>query len=101
MYKLIYITLLVLHSLLPLLLLFKKFRTKIYLVLAISVFMNLSWLFESFVIYVTSLHRDYANDTNAFLPYNRELFIIVKGFALGIIALLFGNLIEKNKLSRL
>ena len=100
-YKFIYILLLFLHSFLPLLLFFKKIRTKIYFVFFISVFMNLGWLFESFVIHVTSLHRDYADETNALLPFNRELIIIAKGFILGIFALIIGHIFEKYKLSKL
>ena len=82
------------HSFLPLLLLFKKFRSKLYLVFFIALFMNLGWLFESFVIHLTSIHRDYEGDRNAFLPFDRELIIFGKGLLLGIVALIIGNIKE-------
>lgn len=44
---------------LPFLLLHKKFRHNIAFMLILSVLVNLGWLFELFVILVTSLHRDY------------------------------------------
>jgi hypothetical protein len=60
--------------------------------------MNLGWLFESFVIHLTSIHRDYEGDRNAFLPFDGELIIFGKGFLLGIAALFIGNIIEKLKI---
>ncbi len=93
-YKLTYILMLLAHSFLPLLLLFKKFRSKLYLVFFIALFMNLGWLFESFVIHLTSIHRDYEGDRNAFLPFDRELIIFGKGLLLGIVALIIGNIKE-------
>jgi hypothetical protein len=97
-YKLTYILMLLAHSFLPLLLLFKKFRSKLYLVFFIALFMNLGWLFESFVIHLTTIHRDYEGDRNAFLPFDGELIIFGKGFLLGIAALFIGNIIEKLKI---
>ena len=97
-YKLTYILMLVLHSFLPFLLLIKKFRSKLYLVFFIALFMNLGWLFESFVIHLTTIHRDYEGDRNAFLPFDRELIIFGKGFLLGIVALIIGNIKEHRVL---
>jgi membrane-associated HD superfamily phosphohydrolase len=93
-YKLTYILMLVAHSFLPLLLLFRKFRTKIYLVFFIALFMNLGWLFESYVIHITNFHQEYGENRNAFLPFDRELIILGKGFLLGILALIIGNIKE-------
>lgn len=93
-YKLTYIAMLLTHSFLPLLLLFKKFRNKLYLVFFIALFMNLGWLFESFLIHLTTIHRDYEGDRNAFLPFDRELIIFGKGFLLGIATLIIGNIKE-------
>lgn len=98
-YKSIYILMLFSHSFLPLLLLFKKLRSKIYLVLFIAIFMNLGWLFESFVIHSTTIHRDYEGDRNAFLPFDRELIIFGKEFLLGIAALIIGNIKEKLRIT--
>jgi len=93
-YKLTYILMLLAHSFLPLLLLFKKFRSKLYLVFFIALFMNLGWLFESFVIHLTTIHRKFDDDRNAFLPFDSDLIIFGKGFLLGIVALIIGNIKE-------
>ncbi|GAA4056457.1 hypothetical protein [Flavobacterium chungnamense] len=97
-YKLTYILMLVAHTFLPLLLLFKKFRSKLYLVFFIAIFVNLGWLFESFVIHLTTIHRDYEGDRNAFLPFDSDLIILGKGFILGIVSLIIGNIKEKIKI---
>ena len=97
-YKLTYILMLFSHSFFPLLLLFKKFRSKLYLVFFIALFMNLGWLFESFVIHLTTIHRDYEGDRNAFLPFDGELIIFGKGVLLGIVALIIGNIKEHRVL---
>lgn len=99
-YKIIYILMLLCHSILPLVLIIKRFRTAV-LVFLISVLMNIGWLFESFVIHLTSFDRDYSEEnTIAFFPFDRELLIIEKGVVLGIVALIIGNLIEKYKRSK-
>jgi len=45
--------------LLPFTLLFKKIGKKGWFILAVALVMNSGWMFERFVIIVTSLHRDY------------------------------------------
>jgi len=47
---------------------FKKLRTNIYVLFAISIVVNIGMWFERFVIIVTSLHRDY-------LPSSWDLYI--------------------------
>jgi len=90
-YKWAYILMLTAHSFIPLFLFFKKIRNKIYLVFILALFMNLGWLFESFVIHLTTIHRDYDANRNAFLPFESDLLIFGKGLLLGIIALIIGN----------
>lgn len=55
---------------------------------------------ESFVLHITSIHRDYlppSHQTDSFiaylLPFEREVDFMVKGLLLGIFVLLVGNLI--------
>jgi hypothetical protein len=99
-YKIIYVLMLLCHSILPLVLLIKRFRTAT-LVFLISVLMNIGWLFESFIIHLTSFHRDYSEEnSNPFFLFDRELLILEKGAALGIVALILGNLIAKYKHSK-
>jgi hypothetical protein len=76
------------NTLLPLLLLLNKIRDKLLWLFVISIAMNAGWLFESYVIHVTSLHRDHMPEGSiSLLPYTREWIIISKGFALGVVAL--------------
>lgn len=53
-----YWTMMFCHSVLPLLLLFRKLRSNKYLILLISILLNIGAWFEKFVI-IMSLHRDY------------------------------------------
>lgn len=47
------------NSMFPLILLIKKLGENIFVILLISILMNFGWLFERFVIIITSIHRDY------------------------------------------
>ncbi len=93
-YKYAYWLILILHSIFPLLLFFRKIGNKVYFVLLVAVLMNIGWLFESFVIHLTSAHRDYlpaVNDYNSYLPYPGEFIQIIQGCCVGIIILIIGN----------
>jgi hypothetical protein len=88
----------------PFALLFRKFANKKYFILLVAVIINLGWLFESFVIHVTTIHRDYlppSDNNDSFitylLPFKRELIVVTKGLLLGIFVILAGNLISKTK----
>lgn len=87
-----YWVMIVSHTVLPLtLLLIKSWRT-IYFLFFLSLIMNAGWLFESFVIHVTSMHRDYISETyNPYLPNQTEQLIILKGFVIGLIILIAAN----------
>ena len=89
-------------SILPLILVFKKVNNKIYFVLILTILMNFGWLFESFVIHVTSMHGDYSNQVgyHDYFPFNHELIIILKGLILGIITLVIGHLISLRREGR-
>lgn len=81
-------------ALFPLLLLFKKLGDRLYFLLLVAILMNIGWLFESFVIHMSSLHRDFATELNPYVPYYRERMILFRGLCLGIGALLFGNILH-------
>lgn len=76
------------NMLLPMILLIKKIGQRLLWLFIISILMNAGWLFESYVIHITSLHRDHMPEgTISLLPYTSEWIIIGKGFTLGVVAL--------------
>jgi hypothetical protein len=88
------------HLVAPLTLIIKKLGERIYFVLFISLVMNLGWIFESFVVHMTSLHRDYLPATNTismenWLPYSREWKTIWWGILFGGFLLILGNFVSK------
>lgn len=85
------------NSIIPLILLNNKIGRNIYFLLIISLLMNIGWLFESFVIHMSSLHRDFiTEDYNPYLPNKTELYILLNGFVLGTIVLVIENIGKKN-----
>lgn len=80
------------HTVLPLTLLIIKSRRTIYFLFFLSLIMNAGWLFESFVIHVTSMHSGYITETyNPYLPNRTEQLIMLKGFVVGIVILIAAN----------
>ncbi|MGX7666744.1 hypothetical protein [Flavobacterium pedocola] len=76
--------------LLPYTLFFKKLGLNPLYLLCIAVFLKIGRYFEMFVIYVTSLHRDYfPGNSNEWLDYfpTGLLLIVLQGFLLGIVLL--------------
>ena len=93
-----YWLMLIMNSIIPLILLYPNIGRKKSILLIISLLMNIGWLFESFVIHITNLHRDFiTEDYNPYLPNNRELNIILNGFVLGIILVVIENIIKKRQ----
>lgn len=92
------------HSVLPLILLSIYRRFNLWFLLCLSLIMNLGWLFESFVIHTTSIHMDFApweSDNNPYLPSPIERMVIIKGFIIGLIIMVFANakgLLQRFKL---
>lgn len=84
----------VFNCVLPLLLLIKKLRGKAAVLFIIGILMNFGWLFESFVIHVTAMHRDYIPSS---VPFDRELMALFKGVIVGVIAMIVGNLWTRYK----
>lgn len=85
-------------SFLPMFLLIKSLRRRIFVVLAISILMNFGWLMESFIIHTTSMHRDYSSQgwISGLLPNNHEVIILIKGIVVGALALILGNFISRR-----
>lgn len=62
---------------------FKKLRTNVYVLFAISIVVNIGMWFERFVIVVTSLHRDYLPSSwDMFIPTWVDWSIMVGSFGL-------------------
>ncbi len=92
-----YWLMLIMNCVFPLLLLNKKFGNKIHFLFFTALLMNIGWLFESFIIHITSIHRDYMpNEYNPYLPNKSETLILIKGFLLGSVLLLIENIVIKQ-----
>lgn len=89
-----YWSLILFGTFLPLFLLHNKWGKNIYILLSISLFMNFGWLFESFVIHMTGLQRDFATELNPYLPLYGEKITIFRGLCLGLIVLLMGYIFK-------
>lgn len=92
-----YLIMLICSSFLPFILLHKKLRHNKTLLFIVSMTINIGWLFERFVIIVTSLHRDYAPPSYSseftFPPF--LLYLLLEGIIVGVVALVAGNMILK------
>ena len=87
------------NSIVPLVLLNKKIGKKIYIIFLLTLFMNIGWIFEYFVILTTSFHRDYFDGNYIdFLLNGRQIQTLIKGFFIGLISLIIGNGISKWKM---
>lgn len=88
------------NTLFPFILLVKKIGGKIIFLLLMAVSMNFGWLFEWFVVVVTTFHRDYVpggwNFKVSLFPYNARTYL-VSGLILGIVVVLIGNVISSYK----
>ncbi len=93
-----YLTLMLFHLFIPLFLFFNKIGgNKIWLLL-ISLGMNIGMIFESFVIFVTSIHRDYVpgNLIPVEFPW-RELNAMICGIIFGIVVFVISEVVKKVK----
>jgi len=99
-YYLSFIAITISSLVLPFFLLINRIGQKVWLILFLSVLMNLGWLFESFVIHVTSIHQDIVGVPNpsyeSLLPYKREVDVIYKGVILGLV-IFISNFIYQKK----
>ncbi|MDH3529361.1 MAG: polysulfide reductase NrfD [Acidobacteriota bacterium] len=77
------------NALIPQLFWFKRFRTTIPLIFAISILVNVGMWFERFVIITTSLHRDYLPSSWVmYFPTPVELGLLLGSFGLFFTAFL-------------
>ena len=93
-YKTIVGLMLILHVCLPLFLLSKWLSKKTSFILTISFLINLEWLFNSYVVHIITMHREYVTGkpfSSNFLPFQHELIILLEGFLLGLVLLFLGN----------
>lgn len=87
----------------PLILFSKWISNKIIFLFLVAMMMNIGWLFESFVIHLSNIHRDYLpgdyemKGPNPFLPYEYELKFLLSGLILGIIVLGIGQSLIRNE----
>ena len=78
---------------LPLTLFFKKLQNKLGYLFLIGILINIGWLFESFVIHVTSIHQDFnTSKTDAYFPYNRDWVVINNGLTVGAFILIISTI---------
>ncbi|WP_108801903.1 hypothetical protein [Aquimarina sp. Aq107] len=91
-----YWLMLLMNTVVPFILLNKSIGKKIYIIFFLTLFMNIGWIFEYFIIFVTSLHRDFSDGNHTDLLLNsRQIKTLVKGFFIGLISLVAGNGIRK------
>jgi len=86
------------NSLVPLILLNKKVRKNIYIIFLLSLFMNLGWVFEWFLKLKTTNYMYYfeGNYTDFYFS-GRQTPTLIKGFIVGLVFLIIGNVIKKSK----
>ncbi|MEO7215755.1 hypothetical protein [Mucilaginibacter sp.] len=84
-------------TLLPFSLLIKKLGRNAYFLFLVALLMNLGWLFELFVIHVTSLHRDYIPGVDAYLLYPVEISVLLEGVTCGVVAVVIGHFASKRR----
>ena len=88
----IYLFMLTMNSVVPLFLLNKKLGDNLYFMLIVGILINLGWIFESFVIHVTSINADYGDKNYyPYIPTSREISILVTGFLIGLASLTIEN----------
>ncbi len=77
------------NAVLPLSLLNKKLANNLYIILMISVLINIGWIIESFAMHL-------ADSRSGYLPYKSEISIFVNQLIIGVLLLVVGNIINKR-----
>jgi hypothetical protein len=92
--NLAYYLMLIPNTLLPLLLLFKKLGRNQYVLLALSLLMNIGWMLEWYIIYDTELH----NKHNHYEPSLNVLwFFALKGVFIGAVIYAIGRAVTRKR----
>ncbi|MEP2936471.1 MAG: hypothetical protein ABJM06_11310 [Gilvibacter sp.] len=102
-YRLLYFLMTFCSLILPFSLLIKKLAAKPFYILIVALLIRIGWYLERFVIFVSSLHRDYAPSL-FHSEYPSLMFIVsqlLKGAALTILILIFAHYFSKNQKSSL
>jgi hypothetical protein len=68
----------------PLFLLIPRLGRNMYVILLATFLVNIGWLLGSLTIHTASMQRDYVTETNPYLPYMHEWFILLRGFIVGL-----------------
>lgn len=101
-YKVAYWLMLICAWVFPLTLLNKKWASKFWYVLLVSILIKIGFYFERFVIAVTSYHRDYLPEKGIMewmsLPSFGNVMIFLQGFIIAILALGIFELIKRTTL---
>ncbi|HEX8270548.1 MAG TPA: hypothetical protein VF581_11710 [Flavobacterium sp.] len=93
-----YWTMFILHAVLPQLLIIKRMGQKPFVLLIISILINIGWILELIIIRSSGCYADFApeNHTSSLLT-SSEYIISVKGFTVGVLALAIGNIIASRR----
>jgi hypothetical protein len=90
-YSFAFYLMLVPNTVLPLLLLFKKFGRNKYVLLSLSLLMNIGWMLELFIIYDTELNNSHKLPSPNFL-----WFIALKGVFISAIIYAIGRAVTRK-----
>jgi len=87
-----------LSCLLPFLLLLKKFRNSDRAIFVVAFFINTGWLFERYVIIVTSLHRDYLPSSWSMdSPFTPLVTSLIRGVIIGFFITAISVIVTKYR----
>lgn len=87
-YSFAYYLMFVSNTVLPLLLFFKRVGRNKYLLLILSVLMNVGWIFDLLIIYSTDMHRDNTTTRHSF---NFLWFMLLNGIFIGSVIYAIGR----------
>jgi len=89
------------RSIFPFALLHDKLGANIYFIFFLAVFMNTTWLFESYTVHMAGMTPVYIHDANAGnLPYPNDVANVVRGVIFGTLAIIIGNVVRLRKLQK-
>lgn len=79
------------NTIIPLVLTVRKFKHNLNILIAVSILMNMGWMYELFVIHITNAHREYVTDGKGFQYWN-EISVLLSGIVVGAIITIAANL---------
>lgn len=96
-YSFAFYLMLVPNTVLPLLLLFKKLGRNKYVLLALSLLMNMGWMLELLTIYTTDFYID---NIHKLPSLNILWFIVLKGVFIGAVIYAIGRTVTRKMVDR-